>query len=310
VRRAPETGPTRVLVVDDNPADLRLVAEILKDTDLDLDLRTARDGLEALAALENAHDLPQVILTDLQMPRLNGLALVEEVRESHPRIPVVVMTAYGNEDIAFESLRKGAAGYVPKRSFATGLAPTLRQMIEIAQLEREDVRLFRFVSRAESVYMLPNEPRLIPPLVAHFVLDFGRIVDPDENESIRLSIALGEALANAMLHGNLELDSTALEAGEARGFYEDLAGARLEKEPYRSRRVHVTATLTPEAGTYVIRDEGPGFDLASLIDPRDPANLEKVTGRGLFLIRTFMDEVLHNETGNAITLIKRRSRRG
>ena len=57
--------------------------------------------------------------------------------------------------------------------------------------------------------------------------------------------------------------------------------------------------------TYAIRDEGPGFDPSTLPDPTDPANLERVSGRGLLLIHAFMDEVRHNPTGNEITMVKR-----
>ena len=56
---------------------------------------------------------------------------------------------------------------------------------------------------------------------------------------------------------------------------------------------------------YVIRDEGPGFDPSTLPDPRDPSNLERTAGRGLLLIRTFMDEVTFNKAGNQITMVKR-----
>ena len=56
-----------------------------------------------------------------------------------------------------------------------------------------------------------------------------------------------------------------------------------------------------------IRDEGKGFDPGSLPDPTDPENLIKASGRGLLLMRAFMDDVFHNETGNEVTLIKRQS---
>jgi len=55
----------------------------------------------------------------------------------------------------------------------------------------------------------------------------------------------------------------------------------------------------------VVRDEGSGFDPAALPDPTAPANLERVSGRGVLLLRTFMDEVIYNELGNAVTLVKR-----
>jgi anti-sigma regulatory factor (Ser/Thr protein kinase) len=58
---------------------------------------------------------------------------------------------------------------------------------------------------------------------------------------------------------------------------------------------------------FCIRDEGPGFDWSTLPDPRDPENLGRVGGRGLLLVRTFMDEVHFNEKGNQIILVKRRN---
>ena len=59
--------------------------------------------------------------------------------------------------------------------------------------------------------------------------------------------------------------------------------------------------------TFTIRDQGPGFDPSSLPDPTAPENVGKVNGRGMFLIRTFMDEVRFNESGNEVTMIKRRT---
>ena len=66
------------------------------------------------------------------------------------------------------------------------------------------------------------------------------------------------------------------------------------------------ATLTRDEATFLVRDEGLGFDPSTLPDPTDPANLGKVSGRGLLLIQTFMDHVEHNATGNQITMVKRR----
>ena len=61
--------------------------------------------------------------------------------------------------------------------------------------------------------------------------------------------------------------------------------------------------MSPTSGTFFVRDEGPGFDPNKLPDPTDPANLEKVSGRGLLLMKTFMDEVTFNATGNQVTMV-------
>jgi anti-sigma regulatory factor (Ser/Thr protein kinase) len=71
--------------------------------------------------------------------------------------------------------------------------------------------------------------------------------------------------------------------------------------------VHVTERITDKAVVYVVRDEGNGFDVSSVPDPTNSQNLLRASGRGLMLIRTFMDEVLFNDTGNEIIMVKRRN---
>ena len=89
--------------------------------------------------------------------------------------------------------------------------------------------------------------------------------------------------------------------------YEREIAERQQQTPFRDRRVTVSAKANRQEVEFAIRDEGPGFDIGSVPDPTNPENLAKVSGRGLFLINAFMDEVCHNEHGNEITMIKRRS---
>jgi anti-sigma regulatory factor (Ser/Thr protein kinase) len=72
--------------------------------------------------------------------------------------------------------------------------------------------------------------------------------------------------------------------------------------------VRVTARLTPLIATFVILDEGSGFDVSKVPDPTDPLFLERPSGRGVLLMRTFMDDVRYNSTGNRVTLVKHRDR--
>jgi anti-sigma regulatory factor (Ser/Thr protein kinase) len=120
---------------------------------------------------------------------------------------------------------------------------------------------------------------------------------------LQISTALTEALRNAIDHGNLELDSKLRENDD--NSYYDLGVERANLPPYRDRRVHFRSRLTPSRAEYVIRDEGPGFDPTTLPDPTDPENLLRASGRGIMLIRTFMDDVKFNETGNELTMVKR-----
>ena len=98
----------------------------------------------------------------------------------------------------------------------------------------------------------------------------------DDQTADRVAVALTEALLNGIQHGNLELDSRLRQEDEAT--YDRMAEFRRRRPPYRDRRLHVRARLSRRQAVYVIRDEGPGFDPATLPDPTDPAHLERTTG--------------------------------
>src|SRR4051812_43723930 len=123
------TRPTTILVVDDISVDRRKAGGIVEQN-LGWSVIYADHGLSALAAIER--DRPRIVLTDLQMPQMNGLELVEAVKRKHSLVPVVLMTAYGSEDIAIEALRQGAASYVPKNRLTRDLAQTLEQVLAAA----------------------------------------------------------------------------------------------------------------------------------------------------------------------------------
>jgi CheY-like chemotaxis protein/anti-sigma regulatory factor (Ser/Thr protein kinase) len=293
---------TKVLIVDDSPVDRLLAGKLLEKCG-DVTVVYAGNGREALAAI--ARDKPAAVLTDLQMPEMDGLELVLAIRAEHPEIPVILTTAHGSEEIAVRALQAGAASYVPKRKIPQDLCETLDTVLEAAQAKLRHARLMECLTQTESHFVLDNDPELIPPLVGHLRDVLALMTSTDETALLRVTIAVREAALNAVEHGNLELDSALRESDCAA--YHRLGAERRQQVPYRDRRVYVTARVTPAEAVFVLRDEGPGFDPTRLPDPCDPDNLGQVSGRGLLLVRTFMTEVRHNARGNEITLIWRRA---
>ena len=291
----------RVLIVDDAAIDRRLAASFLEKAGWTTFF--ARDGKEAWEMIERQS--PDLVLTDLQMPEVDGLQLVERIREDRPTLPVILMTAHGSEEIAVKALQAGAASYVPKHNLARDLADTVRDVLSVARKQLERQLTLECLTMSESHFVLADEVWNLEPFITHLQNNLRQMGLCSEGDLIRVGTALHEALVNANEHGNLELDSVLRE--DDTGVYHRLARERSSQAPYKDRRVHVATRLTRDEATFVIRDEGPGFDHSKRPDPTDPANLEKVSGRGLFLIHTFMDDVRFNAAGNEITMIKRRS---
>ncbi len=290
----------QILVVDDSPFDQRLAGACISE--MGITPIYAANGREALAVLER--ERPDAVVTDLQMPEMDGLELVQEVCQRFPTVPVILMTANGSEAIAVKALRAGAASYVPKASLKHDLSVALRsvQAAVNAMRQREQVRSFLEV--VESRFVMGYEPGAQEALVGYLQDELARLSFCNPSGMLQITTALMEALTNAVEHGNLELASELREDPD--DAYRRLGESRVRESPYSERRVYVTARVTPEEACYTIRDDGPGFDPSTLADPTDPENLLKPSGRGVMLIRTFMDEVRFNDRGNEITMMKRR----
>jgi CheY-like chemotaxis protein/anti-sigma regulatory factor (Ser/Thr protein kinase) len=288
-----------VLVVDDSAFDRHLAGELLRRAG-GLEVGFAHDGAEALRLIAAAP--PDIVLADLQMPGMDGLQLVGAVRALNPSLPLVLMTGHGSEEIAVRALQRGAASYVPKRALAQRLTETIRSVLDLADSAKARGRVFDFITRSETQFLLGNDRHAMSPVVDHLVGELRRTRSYDETRLLQLAVALREALSNAIYHGNLEVGSDLHDAGS--DAFERLADERRHTPPYRDRRVHVRALQTPEQVTYTIRDEGPGFDPSRLPAPA-PEALDRASGRGLLLIRSFLQEVRFNAAGNEITLVAR-----
>ncbi len=296
---------TTVLVVDDSAVDRRLVGGLLSK-DADLRMAYAVHGADALMKIEQ--DCPDLVVTDLVMPEIDGLTLVATVKSKYPLVPVILMTSKGSEELAVQALEAGAASYVPKHALAQRLLDTIRNVLAVSSQRQSHSRLMGSMIGSKCTFVLENDPALIAPLISRVQEDCAHLNLYDDSEGTRIGVALEEALANALYHGNLEVDSELREQDDKT--YWRRAEERSKTPPYSDRRVYVTTELSRGEAVFVIRDDGSGFDPAKLPDPTDPANLEKASGRGILLMRTFMDEVNYNDSGNEVTLVKRRNADG
>lgn len=288
----------RVLIVDDSTTERVKVAGIAGKWP-DCELLEADNGLTALDHIE-AH-LPDIVLTDLQMPEMSGLDLVAAVKDEFPHIPVILMTAQGSEEIAAEALRRGAASYVPKVRLADDLIATLNQVYSASQVAHSRFRLMHHIAEATIEFVLPNDIALIKICVDQLLNMLRCLPLGDQTERLRVGIALQEALFNACFHGNLEVRAV---TGEDSSKYAAAAAERCRLDPWCHRRIRLRADINRERAIFVIADDGEGFDTSIADRSEHDERREDVRGRGLTLMQSAMDEVAYNSKGNQVKLVR------
>jgi len=161
-----------VLVVDDEESMRHLLTVILADRGYDV--RAVGNGEDALRELSSRdYDL---VLSDVRMPRMDGLALVRKALDLHPGITFIVMSAYGTHDTAIEAMKAGAYDYVSKPFKPDEVLLVLRKAEERLRLSRENRRLrselsagFRlddFVGSSASLQEVLRQVRRVAPTKA------------------------------------------------------------------------------------------------------------------------------------------------
>jgi DNA-binding NtrC family response regulator len=147
----------RILIVDDESNARAALSEILREEGYATE--TAADGFKALGKLDEF--APDVILTDLKMPGLDGIAFMEKARAASPGAAFVVMTAFGTISSAVEAIKKGAENYLLKPLDPEALGAVVERAMEKARLVQEAQRLRdRLHERNAFSHIVSSDPKM------------------------------------------------------------------------------------------------------------------------------------------------------
>ncbi len=262
-----------ILIVDDDP-DIRNVLKELLSMEKNLSIDTAENGLDALEKIKNGkYDL---VITDIKMPVMDGIEFLKELRKSFSDMPVVVMSAYAEFDSLVEALHLGAMNFIKKPFDFDEIVHIILQVINLYSERNKQKEIFPH-SNVNLQISIPSDMNLIDGIVLYSTLDFEyyNIISKSDLGNIR--VALHEAIMNAMEHGN-----------------------KFDK----NKKVYLEKNFNIKEIIFKVLDEGNGFDPAVIANPIDAKNLFNTRGRGIFLIKNFMDEVEFFDNGRGIKMKK------
>ena len=289
----------RVVVIEDSPTEQVLIHNLLRDRWPQLDVEVCPDVQTALRSIARVR--PDLVLAHL--PHNGALELVETLGAGHEGIPVILMTGDHSDEVALRTIQSEATHPIPHGEVGSDLFEAIDDVLRRSRRTAARRRLMGSLFHQDLRFSIENDLELVGPFI-DYVRDHLEAAKPfPSNEINHVCLALHESLTNAINHGNLELSSD-LRQEDERIFY-TLGEKRRREHPYRERRVHVAMTISAGEVDFRIRDEGPGFDVAAALAKAEKIDIERIGGRGLLLIRSFMDTLSFNETGNEVRFSKR-----
>jgi DNA-binding response OmpR family regulator len=295
-------GKGRILVADDQDSFRALISRMLAKEGFDP--IEAKDGTSAIELYRTLK--PSVVISDIIMPRMDGFALLKEIKKADPNAAVILITGHGNEEILLKALRGGATNFF-KKPFT--LHSLLGEIEKILRYNREALHGSVFtpflVDESKSFAFRTADPEY-SAIINQISLQLPCLLP--ESEILNLKMGIEEMISNAIEHGNLGISYTEKNEAISEGKLGELLTERLSRDGNGEKKVIVSSKLTLDCFRVTIRDEGKGFDWRNLPDLL-PENLLTYSGRGIFMTKIYYDEVLYNERGNEVTLVKRKKDR-
>lgn len=247
--------------------------------------------------------LPDLVLSDIQMPVITGLELLEAIRKQGSNSIVIMATAYGSEEYAMQALLLGANNYMKKPIRHADLLPLLRKYSSIIGARTVEHEILGMIVEKTFTIKFDNRLELIPYIANQLVLETGNIIPEDKRSGVHLGLL--ELLTNAIEHGNLEISydekTTALEDDT----FDFLYKKRQADPLLGQRKVTVSLKMDCLSCEWLITDEGKGFDWKTVIGSFDESKMLELHGRGIFITQIYFDELVFNDAGNAVRAIKR-----
>ena len=300
---APRAAPGRrmALVVEDSITERTLLSALARKQGLIV--VEAADAESARAVVER--ETPDLILLDVHLPGVDGLSLLSRIRDEHPFVPVVVISSSTDARLVEDALNLGAANFLHKPVKAAEFRFVVNRIARLLEEEDSVVEALESITERSTQMSIPCNPGLLPRVVAYLGREVRQHYPGHPIPLHDIKLALYEALANAVEHGNLEIgwDDKGEALSESNGLRDLVALRRLEA-PYAGRLVHVSAVYRPESVEYRVRDEGRGFDHEGFDTTRAIADTERLHGRGLALIRHYMTEVSWHDEGREIRMMR------
>lgn len=286
-------------MVDDQEALRALLAQLLEREGFDP--VQAGDGEKAIEVFKS-HS-PLVVVSDIMMPKMDGLTLLNEIKRIDRNAIVILMTGQGNEEMLLKALRGGATNFFKKPFNVRELIEEIRKVVNF-RLEAARSTLYSpFLLEETKKFVIPSSDSPYFPVINQITLQLPRLMP--EDEILNIKVGIEEMITNALEHGNFGISFDEKNKAIEEGRLAELVEARGRQSDAVGRKVTIMSRLAPDLFELTIHDEGAGFDWRKL-PAVAPENLLTFNGRGIFLTKIYFDEVSYNEFGNEVTLRKRK----
>ncbi len=287
-----------ILLVEDD-ASSRLYLENLLEIN-NYTFFSAENGIEGLNLFDE-HNI-DLVISDIQMPIMDGLELLEAIREKKSNTIVIITTAFGTENYAIKALHLGANNYLKKPVSGNDLLPILKKYESIiSNRSYKGVlpgKILEKKSKLEFFSTISGIPKIVDRILIESACNY------KDSDKTNVELGLVELITNAVEHGNMNISYNQKKEALDNNELDKLFNEKLANSEIRQKKIIVDFCRTPNSCEWTITDEGNGFDWQTLPDPTGEQTILELNGRGIFISNFLFDSLEYYGKGNIVKATK------
>ena len=243
----------KILVVDDEPSIREffqiLLKKISSESDYSFEMVPAEDGGKALELLEKQSF--DMIISDLKMPRLSGIELLEKIKPIYPDIVFILVTAFDTSDIAVKAIKRGAYDYIPKPFNVDEIKMTILSAFNVKELKEENQQLKKELDREKNISSVIGESAVMRQIFQ----DIQQISHSTSNILVTGESGTGKEVIARTVHTASTLKSKPFIAVNCGAIPETL----IESEMFGHKKGSFTGAITDKKGFFELANGGTLF---------------------------------------------------
>lgn len=288
----------KVLLVEDDAASLSYLEVLMKREGHEY--RSATDGK---AGLKTFHEFnPDIVLSDINMAHMNGLEMVERIRQNKPGAIIIMLTAYNSEEYVIKAMKVGANNYLKKPVSKNSLISLLRKYTSVIEAKKIKSSICQYQTEHSFVLKFKTNTESVSSLVNFLVKESSDKFT--EEQKLDIKLGLGELVLNSVEHGNMGITYEEKSTAVIDGTLQSLYAEKMEHPDIKNRYVTIAYNQTQCGAEWEITDEGNGFDPDCIPNPISEDGIMRLHGRGIFICKFQFDEMEYIGKGNKVRVVK------
>lgn len=287
----------KVLVVEDDFSSRELLRICIEKEGYQC--FTAVDGVEGFNSFKKNN--PDVIVSDVRMPNMNGIELLEAIRKISKEVIIIFITGHGTEELALQALQLGANNYLKKPIDITEIKTLMSRYCDVIRSKSIESNLLDLIKHREMEIEIDSDMKIVQSLANYLAEKTGNLFD--SKEKIRIELGLNELLMNAVEHGNWNISYEEKNKALLDNKISELYESKRSDPDLKHKKVRVLYKQSEKCCEWSIADDGDGFDWRTIPSSTN-SPLLKISGRGVMLSKLQFDEFEYLGKGNIVKVKK------